>query len=524
MNDAEVKLQVKIDDSTASKSVDTLSKKTDNLAKSFTKAGKTLTAGLTVPIVALGTLAVKNASDLQETMNKVDVAFGDSADEVATWGNTTIKQFGIAKGTALDMAALFGDMATGMGMNTTEASKLSTNLTGLAGDLASFKNISIDIAKTALAGVFTGETESLKKLGIIMTQTNLEQYALSQGITKNMDDMTEAEKIQLRYAFVVDRSKNAVGDFARTNDSTANQTRMASETFKELSATFGELLLPIVNQVLEKINTFLSYLMNLDTNTKTVILAVAGFLAVLGPLLMIIGAIIPAITGIGTVIAFLTSPVGLIVLAIGALIGVFVYLMATSEEFRVAMMNIFNFVWGFISPVINNIMLLFNGLMSIIKGFVMIISGLLTGDMKSVVNGFGNIFKGIGNIIISVLNGAINTINKFIKIALMPLNALISGINKIPGVNIPKLKISIPNIPALSVGTNFVAQEGLAYLHQGEAVVPKKYNPAIGGGNGNMNNQVYVNVEVQQDKFGNYTNTIKTFSNGSKNSYNYGAS
>lgn len=136
--------------------MDTLSKKTDNLAKSFTNAGKTLTAGLTVPITALGTLAIKNASDLQETINKVDVAFGDNSDSVKEWGKTTIKQFGIAKGTALDMAALFGDMATGMGMNTTEASKLSTNLTGLAGDLASFKNISIDIAKTALAGVFTG--------------------------------------------------------------------------------------------------------------------------------------------------------------------------------------------------------------------------------------------------------------------------------------------------------------------------------------------------------------------------------
>ena len=156
MNDAEVKLQVKIDDSTASKSIDTLSSKTDNLSKSFTNAGKTLTAGLTVPIVAMGTLAVKNASDLNETMNKVDIAFGDSADSVKEWGKTTIKQFGIAKGTALDMAALYGDMATGMGMNTTEASKLSTNLTGFAGDLASFKNISLDVAKTALAGVFTG--------------------------------------------------------------------------------------------------------------------------------------------------------------------------------------------------------------------------------------------------------------------------------------------------------------------------------------------------------------------------------
>ena len=89
-------------------------------------------------------------------MNKVEVAFGDNADEVKSWGDTTIKQFGIAKGTALDMASLYGDMATGMGVNTKEASKLSTNLTGLAGDLASFKNVSIDVAKTALAGVFTG--------------------------------------------------------------------------------------------------------------------------------------------------------------------------------------------------------------------------------------------------------------------------------------------------------------------------------------------------------------------------------
>lgn len=109
-----------------------------------------------MPIVALGTLAVKNASDLQETMNKVDVAFGDSSNSVKEWGDTTIKQFGIAKGTALDMASLFGDMATGMGVNQDEASNLSKNMVGLAGDLASFKNISLDVAKTALAGVFTG--------------------------------------------------------------------------------------------------------------------------------------------------------------------------------------------------------------------------------------------------------------------------------------------------------------------------------------------------------------------------------
>ena len=275
MNDAVVKLQVKLDSANATMSINEANKATDNfnnklvdteakgkkmgdsistkmasVSKSFENAGKVLTLGLTAPITALGGMAIKNASDLNETMNKVEVAFGNNADSVKAWGNTTIKQFGIAKGTALDMAALFGDMATGMGMNTAEASKLSTNLTGLAGDLASFKNISIDVAKTALAGVFTGETESLKQLGIIMTQTNLEQYALSKGITKSIDDMSQAELIQLRYSYVTEMSKNAVGDFARTSDSTANQQRILTETVKEQTAELGQKLLPAYNSLL----------------------------------------------------------------------------------------------------------------------------------------------------------------------------------------------------------------------------------------------------------------------------------
>ena len=482
MNDAEIKLQVKIDDSTASKSVDTLSKKTDNLAKSFTNAGKKLTAGLTVPITALGAYSVKTASDLVETQNKVDVAFGDSADAVNKWGETTLKQYGIAKNTSLDMAATFGDMATGMGVNQGEAANLSTNLVGLAGDLASFKNISLDTAKTALTGVFTGETESLKGLGIIMTQTNLEQFALSKGINKNMDDMTEAEKIQLRYAFVVDRSKNAVGDFARTSDSTSNQMRTAKETFTEVSAELGENLLPIVSKLLTKVLEFLEWFGALTENQQNFILIVAGVLAALGPLLMIIGSIVKVVgilsqllPIIGSLIGFLVSPIGLVIAAIGLLIAIIVLIVKHWDKIKEVAGNVFSAIGDWLSSFIEKWKNGWNIMVYYMKS-----------ALTNIKNFFVSVFEGIYNIFAEIINKILKGIETLMNGVFKPINLLIKGANVVPGVNIPLLKFKMPKLPKLNVGTNFVAQDGLAYLHQGEAVVPKKYNPALGNNNGDQ--------------------------------------
>ena len=114
----------------------------DNLQKigqRFSDIGKKMTIGLTLPLVAGMGFMVKGASDLVEIINKVDVAFKDQSDRVKDWGNTTLTTFGMAKATALDVAANFGDMATSMGLNTGQAADMSMALTGLAGDLASFK-------------------------------------------------------------------------------------------------------------------------------------------------------------------------------------------------------------------------------------------------------------------------------------------------------------------------------------------------------------------------------------------------
>ena len=191
------------------------------------------------------------ASDLTEELGKSEIVFGDQSAAVREWSSETIQNYGLAQVTALELVATFGDMSTSMGLSQDEAAKMSTSMVGLAGDLASFKNMDIDRAYTALNGVFTGETEALKSLGIVMTQTNLEQYALAQGFDKSIKDMSQAELVQLRYSYVMAQTANAQGDFARTSDQAANSTRVFGETAKEFASNAGQALLPLFTPVIQ---------------------------------------------------------------------------------------------------------------------------------------------------------------------------------------------------------------------------------------------------------------------------------
>lgn len=263
----------------------------DKFGQKMQKVGRGMTTYFTAPILAAGVAATKMASDYAESVNKVDVAFDSSSESVKKFGKTTLDSFGIAEGTALDMAATYGDMATGMGFATSEAAKMSTELVGLAGDLASFKNIGIDQANTALTGIFSGETESLKKLGIVMTEQNLQQFALSKGIKTQIKDMDQASKVNLRYAYIMSVTTNAQGDFARTGGGAANQSRIFMESLKQLGQQFGQIILPYFTKFITSINGMVKGLMGLSDGTKTTVLVVAGLVAVAGPLLMVIGSI-----------------------------------------------------------------------------------------------------------------------------------------------------------------------------------------------------------------------------------------
>lgn len=287
-----------------------LSKAEKNLkefSKRMQEIGKDMSARFTLPLLAAGGAAIKMASDFNESLNKVDVAFKESSKIVKDFAKDSLDSFGIAEGSALDMAALFGDMATSMGISRKEAAKLSTSLVGLAGDLASFKNMNIAEVTTALNGVFTGETESLKRLGVVMTEANLKTFALSKGIREQYDEMSQAEKVMLRYQYVTAMTANAQGDFVRTGGGAANQSRIFKESLKEIGQLFGEVILPVFTKVLTSINTFLKGLKGLSEGAKTAIVVFGGLVALSGPLLYLAGSVIPkVITGLG----LLTKAIG----------------------------------------------------------------------------------------------------------------------------------------------------------------------------------------------------------------------
>ncbi|EMK3136759.1 phage tail tape measure protein [Listeria monocytogenes] len=301
-----------------------IDKTTKNANSRFSALKTTVVAVGGALTVAAGKAMFNYASDTNESLNKVEVAFKDNAKSVKKWSKSTLDNIGLAQGTALDLAATYGDMSTSMGLNTKEAEKMSTSMVDLAGNLASFKNIDIDRANTALNGVFTGETEALKSLGIVMTQTNLEQFALETGagkvakssteVTKqniarekaqkklneaikehgknsleareaqnklqevqakshetakvNLKDMSQEELVRLRYNYVMKQTKNAHGDFKNTSDQAANASRVFSESLKELASNAGQFLLPVITPLITKASDFTKKLSDIPSAVK----------------------------------------------------------------------------------------------------------------------------------------------------------------------------------------------------------------------------------------------------------------
>ena len=210
----------------------------------------------------LGKSAISLASDLQEVQNVVDVAFGSMAGEVEDFSKSALKQFGLSELAAKRMASTFMAMGKGLGIDGTTGKEMALTLTGLAGDMASFFNVEEEVAQTALNSIYTGETETLKKFGVVMTEANLQAFALTQGITKSYSAMSQAEKVALRYQYVLSQTALAQGDFARTSGSWANQVRLMKEQWSQLLGIMGSGLVQVLTPVVKALNSMLSSLIS----------------------------------------------------------------------------------------------------------------------------------------------------------------------------------------------------------------------------------------------------------------------
>lgn len=234
------------------------------------KAGKALAAAFAVKkIIDFGRSAVQLGSDLTEVQNVVDVTFPRMSKQVDDFAKNAAQSFGLSETMAKKFTGTFGAMAKAFGFSEGAAYDMSTTLTGLAGDVASFYNLSQDEAYTKLKSVFTGETETLKDLGIVMTQNALDSYAMANGYGKVTAKMSEAEKVALRYKFVQDQLALATGDFTRTSDQWANQVRLLQLNFDSLKATIGQGLINVLTPVIQVINTIIGKLMSLANAFKS---------------------------------------------------------------------------------------------------------------------------------------------------------------------------------------------------------------------------------------------------------------
>ena len=241
------------------------------------KAGAALAAAFAVKkIIDFGAKCIELGSDLSEVQNVVDVTFPRMSKQVDDFANNAITSFGLSETMAKKFTGTFGAMAKAFGFGEQAAYEMSTTLTGLAGDVASFYNISQDEAYTKLKSVFTGETETLKDLCIVMTQSALDSYALANGYGKVTAKMSEAEKVALRYKFVQDQLSLASGDFIRTADGWANQVRVLKLQFDSLKATIGQGLINVLTPVIQVINRIISKLMSLANAFKAFTEMVTG--------------------------------------------------------------------------------------------------------------------------------------------------------------------------------------------------------------------------------------------------------
>lgn len=268
--DGSVIIDTRMDTTGVRNGVSAIKQSFNGLGSAVKKIGLLIGGAFAVGKLAqFGKECVELGSDLAEVQNVVDVTFTTMSDKVNEFAKNAMTSAGLSETMAKRYVGTFGAMSKSFGFSEAQAYDMSTALTQLTGDVASFYNISQDLAYIKLKSVFTGETETLKDLGVVMSQSALDQYALANGYGKTTSEMTEQEKVALRLAFVQKQLSAASGDFIRTSDSWANQVRVMQLQLQSLKATVGQGLINIFTPVLKVINVLLGKLATLANAFKS---------------------------------------------------------------------------------------------------------------------------------------------------------------------------------------------------------------------------------------------------------------
>lgn len=237
------------------------------------------TLGLVFSLKALinfGQQAVDVASDLTEVDNVVQKAFGNMRGEMDALADSSIKNLGISRLEAYQTGSTFMAMGKSMLTSSQDAKDMALNLTKLSANMASFFNTSNKYAAIALKSIYTGETETLKQYGVVMTEVNLKQFALAQGISKSYDEMSQSERVMLRYQYVMQQLGYIGDDFIDTQDSWANQTRVLKEQWKEFLGVLGTGIITVLTPLVKALNMIMGRMIAIAKSIGSVLSSVFG--------------------------------------------------------------------------------------------------------------------------------------------------------------------------------------------------------------------------------------------------------
>lgn len=252
--DGSIVIDTKIDDAKLKKGI-------SGIGTSLKGITKLVAAAFSVKVIYnFSKACIQAASDLEEVQNVVDVVFGESAEIIDNFAKNAVKSLGLSELSAKRYASTMGAMLKSMKLSDKQVLVMSQNLTALAGDMASFYNISSEEAFGKIRSGISGMSMPLKQLGIDLDIANLEAYALSKGITKSFNSMTQAEQALLRYNYLLDVTKDAQGDFTRTAGSWANQTRVLAEQWNTFKSVLGSAFIQVLTPVIRAINVLLEKL------------------------------------------------------------------------------------------------------------------------------------------------------------------------------------------------------------------------------------------------------------------------
>jgi hypothetical protein len=434
--------QVRKNSIAASNAVNNRLNKSFNSLKNASGVAKASLAGIGVALGAIGANAISVASDAEEIGSKFNVVFREIEDDANDWADSFANSVGRARQDIRSFSSGIGDILKPLGFATDEAFGLSTELTQLALDVASFNNKQdTDVIRSFTAAI-TGERESLKSLGIVISEADVQQEAYRAGLVAQGEELTKTAKAQATINLLYANTADAQGDLARTSDSFANQQKAFQATLKDFSETLGQVLLPAATKVLTVLNNLFKVLRDNPNVVKGIIV---GISALAGAITV---ALIPAFIGAATAFgAFViaAAPFLLIGAAIGAAIaGIIIYwdeLKAATINYQDTLRKIGDFISNVFTNVVTSVGEFIQSITDKLIAFgpqlITLFLNPLGFAFTKLLEGFGVTFDDLKNLFINSLNSlaeiASNAADAFFTIGAGIASSLIAGVKSTIG-------------------------------------------------------------------------------------------